>query len=208
MTLPLPSTRAQITSAWVLSFVRGWSMCVPSLPGLMQLSLATGLLYTPPYVSTALTAKSLPSIHTRPLQLHHTCKPLYTSRFNDTKGYEHNDRSFHIKALFSSPSASCFFILNFLLKTPPPQTSPTRTENSPGLGFPSSLCQSPPACALVSLIPLSLFGPGDTHFIKLSMKVCRHTSSVKIVCAVCGAPPQLPLVCVVLGFSLLNKNLA
>ena len=51
-------------------------------------------------------------------------------------------------------------------------------------------------------------GRGRTYFIKCSMKVCKLTSSVKIVCAFCGTPPQAALWCVVLGLSLLNKKRA
>lgn len=41
------------------------------------------------------------------------------------------------------------------------------------------------------------------------MKVCKETSSVKIVCAVCApTPPYAPVVCVVDGLSLDNKKRA
>ena len=40
------------------------------------------------------------------------------------------------------------------------------------------------------------------------MKVCRLTSSVKMVCAVCDTPPYVADVCVVLGLSLDSRKRA
>lgn len=49
----------------------------------------------------------------------------------------------------------------------------------------------------------------DSYFIKWSIKVCKDTSSVKMVWAdVAPTPPYGPLVCVVEGLSFDSKNLA
>ena len=67
----------------------------------------------------------------------------------------------------------------------------------------------PPKSALPFLTKYICLRVSETYFIRCSMKVCKDTSSVNMVCAFCApTPPYAPVVWVVEGFSLDNRNRA